>query len=183
MATHLTGYELTQTESQRKTKILNAKQRTWDLYFLKLAEAVSVKSCDTSMKVGCIIVGPDNEIRTTGYNGFPRSVEPNKDRLERPVKYIFTEHAERNSIYNAARYGVSLQGCTAYIACTPREKGGKAPCCDCTRALIQAGISRIVQWNTPDVSEKDATRTWLENIKYSYEMLRETNMRLSYINE
>lgn len=159
------------------------KQREWDLHFLKMAELVASKSCDPSMKVGCVIVGPDNEVRTCGYNGMPRGVEPNVVRLERPTKYFFIEHSERNAIYNAARSGVSLVGCTAYITCLPRERGGRVPCNDCARALIQVGIKRIVEWNTPDVEDKNAKGTWRETLHYSYEMLREAGIKLSYINE
>jgi dCMP deaminase len=159
------------------------KQREWDLYFLKMAELVASKSCDPSMKVGCVIVGKGNEIFSTGYNGFPRGVEPNNKRLERPTKYCFTEHGERNAVYNAARSGVSLVGCTAYIACLPRERGGRVPCNDCARALIQAGVACIIEWNTPDVEDKTAAGTWRETLRYSYEMLTEAGVRLRYINE
>ena len=53
----------------------------WDSYFLDLAMLVGTKSKDSSTKVGAVIVGKDNEIRSTGFNGFPRKV--NDDRLER----------------------------------------------------------------------------------------------------
>ena len=159
------------------------KQREWDIYFLTMCELVASKSPDPSLKVGCVIVGPDNEIRSTGYNGFCRGVEPTTGRLERPTKYCFTEHGERNAIYNAVRSGVSLKGCTAYVACTPRERGGRVPCNDCTRAFIQAGISCIVEWNTPDIEDKHAVGTWRETLRYSYEMLTEAGVRLRYINE
>jgi len=182
MAKYMTGYELTQTEMQRAYREQERKQREWDLYFLHMAELVASKSCDTSLKVGCVLVGSDNEILSTGYNGFPRNVEPSAERLQRPTKYSFTEHAERNAIYNAAKNGIPLKGCTAYVACLPIERGGRVPCNDCARAFVQAGIKCIVEWHTPEVSTKDAPAgTWRETIKHSYSILREAGMRLKYI--
>lgn len=109
---------------------------SWIDYHANLAKVVSLKSKDRSTKVGCVIVGKDQEIRTTGFNGFPRGFNDDVDsRHDRPEKYIWTEHAERNAIYNAAKVGIPLDGCTAYIT--------MFPCPDCTRALIQAGIKEI----------------------------------------
>lgn len=47
----------------------------WNSYFIEMAMLVAKKSKDPSTKVGCVIVGPDNEIRSTGFNGFPRGVQ------------------------------------------------------------------------------------------------------------
>ena len=194
----------------------------WDEYYIKLAMLVATKSKDPSTKVGCVIVGPDNEIRSTGFNGFPRGVQEtqegsqhlpgdielseahteyevscscgdvinvprnavmenvngvwpvgcsyrallkelivvtghfveqsrvlHEERWERPEKYEWIEHAERNAVYNAARVGVSLNGCTAYLNWEPR------PCIPCARAFIQAGISEVVGPDIAFSSNKD----------------------------
>src|SRR5437868_5461955 len=125
-----------------------SKQLEWDLHFLAMAELIAKKSKDNSMGVGCVIVGPDKEVRSTGYNGFPRHIDYTEARLQRPEKYLWTEHGERNAVYNAARVGIPLKGCTAYIACTDLERGGHAPCIDCARALLQSGIIEIVEYHT-----------------------------------
>lgn len=109
----------------------------WDSYFMEMATLVASKSKDRSTKVGCVIVGPNNEVRSTGYNGFCRGVDDdNDDRHERPEKYLWTEHAERNAIFNAARNGIRMEDCTAYTT--------MFPCADCARSFIQSGIRRIV---------------------------------------
>lgn len=101
-----------------------------------LARHIATWSKDRSRQTACVIVGPDREIRSTGYNGFPRGVDDSMDvRHQRPAKYKWTEHAERNAIYNAARVGVPLGGCTMYLPWFP--------CADCARAIIQAGISTL----------------------------------------
>lgn len=108
----------------------------WDSRFVSLSEHIANWSQD-STQVGCVTVGPDHEILTTGYNGLPRGVEPSPSvRTRRPHKYQWTEHAERNAIYNAARDGIRLLGSTCYT--------NWFPCTDCARALIQCGVTRVV---------------------------------------
>lgn len=109
----------------------------WSGYFLRIAQVVAQKSKDPSTKVGCVVTGPDHEIRSTGYNDLPRGVNDKPpERRERPAKYMWTAHAEENAIAQAARSGVSLLGGTLY--CTHH------PCAACTRMIIQAGIKRVV---------------------------------------
>ncbi len=109
----------------------------WDARWLNLCENIATWSKDKSTKVGCVIVGNSNQVLSLGYNGFPRGVNDDvPERHERPEKYKWTEHSERNAIYNAARTGVKLEGATLYVPCHP--------CCDCTRAIIQAGIRKVV---------------------------------------
>jgi dCMP deaminase len=88
----------------------------WTEYFLKIAEQIKLKSKDESTQIGAVIVGKDNEILSTGYNSFPRGLDDSKkERQERPEKYFWIEHAERNAVYNAARIGVSLKNSTIYL--------------------------------------------------------------------
>ena len=109
----------------------------WDEYYLNICKVVATRSKDPHTQVGCIIAGPAHEIRSTGYNSLPRGIRDDlPERLERPAKYLWMEHAERNAIYNAARCGTSLEGCTIYIELMP--------CMDCARAIVQAGIREVV---------------------------------------
>ena len=97
---------------------------------------VASKSKDRSMQCGTVITGEGNTTLTTGYNGFPRGVDDdNEEYHERPEKYYWTEHSERNAIYNAARNGIKLYGSHAYI--------NVHPCVDCARAFVQAGIKTV----------------------------------------
>ena len=107
-----------------------------------IAQAVAQMSKDESTKAGALIIGPAGEIRSSGWNGAPRGSRADEDyRKERPIKYKWFEHAERNAIYNAARVGTSLEGTT--MICT------HYPCADCARAIVQAGIGWIIVPN-PD---------------------------------
>src|ERR1039457_2505079 len=72
-----------------------------------------------------------------GYNSFPRGIRDDvPERLVRPTKYLWIEHAERNAICNAARAGTATEGCTIYV--------NIMPCMDCARAVVQAGIVQVV---------------------------------------
>jgi dCMP deaminase len=109
----------------------------WDEYYLNICAVVASRSKDPNTQVGCVIAGPAHEIRSTGYNSLPRGIRDDApERLVRPAKYLWMEHAERNAIYNAARCGTPLEGCTIYIALMP--------CMDCARAIVQAGIRQVV---------------------------------------
>ena len=101
---------------------------------------------DSSRKVGSVIVGANNEIRATGFNGIPRGVNGSRDdRHSRASgeKYLWFEHAERNAIYNAASTGTPISGTRMYV--------NSFPCADCTRAIIQSGIDALHTFNfAPD---------------------------------
>ena len=88
----------------------------WDEYYLDICKVVAARSKDPNTQIGCVIAGPAHEIRSTGYNSLPRGIRDDvPERLERPTKYLWMEHAERNAIYNAARCGTPLEGCTLYV--------------------------------------------------------------------
>ena len=137
----------------------------WDEYFIQMAKLVATKSKDQSTKVGCVIVGPNHEVRTTGYNGFCRGVDDDVDlRHEKPEKYFWTEHAERNAIYNAARNGIPLEGCTVYTTLVP--------CADCTRGLIQSGVKRIF------LCSGEANEKWTDSFQRSLVMAKEAKVEM-----
>ena len=134
--------------------------RDWDKTFLNLAHDIAKWSKDKSTKVGAVIV-EDKRIISVGYNGFPRgSNDDLEERHERPLKYKWSEHSERNAIYNAAANGHALTGTTLY--CT------MFPCTDCARGIIQSGIIRVVSIE-PDLE----LPIWGEHFKVSLEMFSE----------
>jgi dCMP deaminase len=140
----------------------------WDSRFMELARHIAGWSKDRSRGVGCVIVGPDNEIRATGYNGFPRGVNDEaQERHSRPAKYLWTEHAERNAIFNAARIGVSLKNCRIYIPWFP--------CMDCARAIVQVGIREVVAIK-PDVSDPQ----WGEGFESAAALFAETGVTIRW---
>ncbi len=142
--------------------------KKWDERFMEVANLISTWSKDTSTKIGAIVVGPDKEIRSTGYNGLVRGVDDSvAERSERPTKYDFFEHAERNAIYNASLIGASLRGCVIYVTQTP--------CPDCARAIIQSGIKKVVTCKVI-IDENTPQGTWRDKLIYSIQMFNEAGV-------
>jgi dCMP deaminase len=138
----------------------------WPLRFLRLADHIAGWSKDPSTKVGCVIVGPDREIRSTGFNGFPRGVADDARLDDRPTKYELICHAEENAIMHAARIGVSLRGCVAYSTLHP--------CTRCARGLIQAGVVEIV------VPSRPVPERWREDFEHARAMMGEAGVVLRW---
>jgi dCMP deaminase len=140
----------------------------WDKRFMDLAKLVATWSKDRHTQVGAVIVSQDNTILSVGYNGFPRGSNDEIDsRHERPAKYFYTEHAERNAIYNAVRSGVCLKDSKIYLPWFP--------CVDCARAIINSGIKDVVaiipDWNHP---------RWGEQMKISEELFLECGVKIKW---
>ena len=136
----------------------------WDLRFIDLARHISEWSKDPSTKVGCVIVGEDREIRSTGFNGFPRGIDDTSERLEdRNQKYPMICHAEENAIMHAARIGVSLKGTMAYVTWPP--------CSRCSRSLIQAGVSEVVYPSNVQIPDR-----WQSDFDIASEMMSEAGI-------
>lgn len=141
----------------------------WDDYLMGFAHHAAAKSKDRSKKVGCVIVGPANEIRSTGYNSFPRGIDDERpERHERPAKYRWTEHAERNAIYNAARAGIRTEGCRMFLPWFP--------CMDCARAIVQSGIIELVCVE-PDVGDS----RWGTDFKDALVLFDEAGVKTRYV--
>ncbi len=109
----------------------------WDEYFMSVALLAAMRSKDPNTQVGACIVGEDNRIISTGYNGFPRGCSDDEfpwDREGEETKYPYVVHAELNAILNAG--GRSLAGARVYV--------GLFPCNECAKAIIQAGIKEVI---------------------------------------
>ena len=141
----------------------------WRRQILGLCDHLASWSEDRDFQVGAVVVGPGHEVRSTGYNGLPRGVSGHDDsRFDRASgeKFSWFEHAERNAIYNAARAGVAIAGCTIYV--------NRFPCADCARAIIQSGIVCV---ECPPKPEHDGKLD--HSFDVSEVMLREAGIRLS----
>lgn len=139
----------------------------WDQRFMAVACLVATWSADRSVGVGCVFVR-DHAVLVTGFNSFPRGVRDLDERFERPEKYLWTEHAERNAIYSAARQGISLASTTAYL--------NWFPCIDCARALIQVGVRRLVA-RQPDVADS----RWGTQFQAALDMLAEVGVEVCWV--
>lgn len=147
----------------------------WDNHFLQLCIDHSRMSKDPSTKVGSLIVGPDREIRSMGYNGFPRGIADTEERLnDRVQKLRLVVHGEMNAILAAARMGTTVHGCTLYLACTDSTgmTWGGPPCTRCTVEIIQSGIKEIV--SRP---QKTAPCRWHEDLDLARQLIQEAGIK------
>lgn len=146
---------------------------SWDEWFMRLVYLTATKSKDPKTKIGSILV-KDKRIISTGYNGIPIGVDDTiDDRVERPNKYLWLEHAERNSIYSASKYGISTGGTTMYT--------NAVPCADCTRAIIQSGIVKVVIHKVYEdlftqIQDEVSRPKWIGHNKISRTMLAEAGV-------
>jgi len=142
----------------------------WDKYFMSMVYLVAMKSKDNRTHIGAVIIGPNKEVKSTGYNSFVRRLEDNiPERQEKPEKDFWFEHAERNAIYNATLIGASLKDCIMYT--------NGIPCIDCARGIVQSGIKEVVVdklWNLTNKGED------LEHSKRTIQMFKETGVSLRY---
>lgn len=103
---------------------------------IKFADKIATKSKDPSTKVGAVFYHEHQTHPISfGYNGMPRGLDDfNVERNERPEKYQWYEHAERNAIYNVAR--PLLENRVVFLTHFPNMESA--------RAIVSCGIKRVV---------------------------------------
>lgn len=112
----------------------------WDEYFMSIAFLVSNRSKDPSTQVGACIVNDKNRIVGQGYNGMPRRCKDNAFPWDKTnpnpleTKYFYVCHAEMNAIFN--KNCADISNCKIYTVLFP--------CNQCTKTIIQSGISEVV---------------------------------------
>jgi dCMP deaminase len=133
---------------------------------LKETYKLSQLSPDLSTQNGAILVDWKGNFISSGINCFPYGVEYKPERLERPLKYKYTEHAERAAIFSAARMGKSTEG--SIMICQ------WAACGDCCRGIIDSGVTTLI-------SHKQAfdrsPENWLKEIEVAFIMMKESGIK------
>ena len=104
-------------------KNITDKQLALDKRYIRMAQIWAENSYCQRRKVGALIV-KDKMIISDGYNGTPAGFEN------------CCEDAEANAINKVARSNNSSDGATLYVT--------SSPCIECSKLIIQAGISRVV---------------------------------------
>ena len=106
----------------------------FDKAYLEMAAVWARNSYCKRRQVGALIV-KDRMIISDGYNGTPSGFENIcEDENNHTKAYVL--HAEANAITKVAKSGNSSDGATLYVTA--------APCIECAKLIIQAGIKRVV---------------------------------------
>jgi dCMP deaminase len=145
--------------------------KDWNSWFMEGVYWVASKSKDPKTKIGAIIV-KDKRIVSTGYNGIPIGVQDNVElRHQRPDKYKWYEHGERNAIYAAAKFGISTEEATLYT--------NALPCADCARGIIQSGIANVyVHQKFSDICNSIQREQWKGHDEATFAMFNESGVKV-----
>ena len=146
---------------------------TWDEYYLKMLPTIAERATCDRGKSGAVIT-KDNRILSTGYVGSPSGqihcddighelVRVNYSETEEKNHCIRTVHAEMNAIYNAAKFGVSLDKATLYCS--------MVPCRNCAMGIVSVGITKVI-----------AQRRYQKD-DYTIDLFAQAGVQLSIIND
>lgn len=146
----------------------------WDQYFMLQAVLLASRSTCKRLSVGATIVR-DKRIIAGGYNG---SVAGDEHCIDHDCYLIDghcvrTIHAEMNAILQCARFGVSTDEAAIYVT--------DFPCLQCTKMLLQAGITQINYLRNYHNDEYAMKLLKLKNIelkqvKLDHDVIAETNL-------
>lgn len=95
-----------------------------------------IHSHDNHTKCGALLTDETRYPIVFGTNRYPTGFDNNKFVIDRDTKLMYIEHAERDVLYFAAKYGIKTKGLTlvAPWAC----------CAECARAIVLCGIKKVV---------------------------------------
>ena len=118
---------------------------SWDTYFMALASLAAHRSNCMKRRVGCVLVGKERRVISTGYNGTPRGIrncaeggcprcnEGNSSGVG--LATCLCIHAEENALLEAGRERIR-DGAVLYC--------DTCPCLTCSIKICQVGISEVV---------------------------------------
>ena len=111
------------------------KQEQFDRSYLEMARVWAKNSYCTRRKVGALLV-KDRMIISDGFNGTPSGFGNICEDPATGKTKPYVLHAEANAITKVAKSGNNSEGATLYVT--------DAPCLECAKLIIQAGIRRVV---------------------------------------
>lgn len=114
------------------------KQLRYDKAYLRMAKTWSELSHCNRKQVGAIIV-KDGMIISDGFNGTPSGFDNCCESVTGETHW-YVLHAEANAILKVAKSTHNCHGATLYLTLSP--------CKDCSKLVIQSGITRLVYINS-----------------------------------
>lgn len=136
---------------------------TRDIEYLEMAyKAAARLSTDPRTQNGAVLVTKQGVLEEA--NHFPFGVKETPERWVKPLKSSTVSHAETNVILLAAKLGIATDGAWLFVPWFA--------CCECTKAIIQAGIHTVVGHDAPFHNRPD----WQNNIDHADQMLTEAGV-------
>ncbi|KMQ65932.1 CMP deaminase [Chryseobacterium sp. FH2] len=136
----------------------------FDKAYLKMAQEWAKLSYCERKQVGALIV-KDRMIISDGYNGTPSGFENCCEDTEGKTHW-YVLHAEANAILKLAASTQSAKGATLYLTLSP--------CKECSKLILQAGISRLVYIN--EYSDDDGI-SFLRNHNIEIEQISDCELK------
>ncbi len=136
----------------------------FDKAYLKMAQEWAKLSYCKRKQVGALIV-KDRMIISDGYNGTPSGFE-NCCENEEGNTHWYVLHAEANAILKLAASTQSAKGATLYLTLSP--------CKECSKLILQAGITRLVYIN--EYSDDDGI-SFLKNHNIEIEQISDVELK------
>ncbi len=141
---------------------VSEKRMPWNQYFMLQSVLLSMRSTCPRLFVGALVVR-NRRIIAGGYNG---SVAHESHCIDvgcllQDGHCLRTIHAEMNALTQCAKFGVQTEGAEIYVT--------HFPCLQCTKLIIQAGISKIHY-------QKD-----YHNDEYAYELIEKSGIELDQV--
>ncbi|KAF4989760.1 hypothetical protein FGRMN_8911 [Fusarium graminum] len=134
----------------------------WDTYFMELAALASKRSNCMKRRVGCVLVGKERRVISTGYNGTPRGLQNcaeggcprcnDGNSSGVGLSTCLCIHAEENALLEAGRERIR-EGSILYC--------DTCPCLTCSIKICQVGISEVVYAHTYSM-DSDTARVFRE---------------------
>ncbi|RKS96839.1 deoxycytidylate deaminase [Chryseobacterium defluvii] len=136
----------------------------FDKAYLKMALEWAKLSYCKRKQVGALIV-KDRMIISDGYNGTPSGFENCCEDNEGKTHW-YVLHAEANAILKLAASTQSAKGATLYLTLSP--------CKECSKLILQAGITRLVYIN--EYSDDDGI-SFLRNHHIEIEQISDNELK------
>ncbi len=130
----------------------------------------ATKSPDPSTQNGALIVrDSDYAIVGADCNRLPDGIAHTHERLFTPLKYLFVEHAEFGSVFDAMKKS-GLGNMVGHTMVCPW-----AACTGCAKTIMRSGIRRLVRHK--DATDRSAGNTkWIDEIREADVMMREVGI-------
>lgn len=149
-------------ENNYERMIIVVDRIPWDQYFMAQSMLLSMRSTCPRLAVGATIVR-DKRMISGGYNG---SVSGDTHCIDEGCYVVDghcmrTVHAEANAIIQCSKFGASTEGAHIYVT--------HFPCLQCTKAIIQAGITKLYYLND------------YHNHSYAEQLLEQTNVNVQKV--